>query len=197
MKRNIKIYAYFVNINNEKKAFVSTNELKLEEKFKDNVNNIKNSSDFFKIENNISFYKNNFEIKSIKNKNIYEDVKSLFEENDILVIKNINSEYDFKNYVRVISKNYNGEVEWIKHLNTNKLGEKWINGELSIKINSLYEEYSKDLGSKKKESILKIDLNDYEKIWNFKNYFKGTESFTNGEFARYWYSTKNTFLNFL
>lgn len=197
MKKNIKIYAYFVNINNENKAFVSTNELKLEEKFKENINNIKNSSDFFKLDNNIAFYKKNFEIKSIKNKDIYEDVKFLFEEEDMLVFNNINSEYDFKDYIRVISKNYNGEEEWIKYLNNNKLGEKWINGELSIKINSLYEEYSKDLGSKKKESILKIDLNDYEKIWNFKNYFKGTESFTNGEFARYWYSTKNTFLNFL
>jgi len=60
----------------------------------------------------------------------------------MLVFNNINSEYDFKDYIRVISKNYNGEEEWIKYLNN-------------------------------------------------------TESFTNGEFARYWYSTKNTFLNFL
>lgn len=195
MKKNIKIYAYFVNVNNERKAFVSTNEFKLKEKFKENINNVNSSSSFFGIDNNISFYKSNFEIKSIKNKDIYEDVKSLFKENDILVINNIKSEYDFKIYVKVLSKNYNSEVEWINYLNTNNLGEKWINGELSVKINSLYEEYSKDLGSKKKESIVKIDLDSYDKIWNFEDYFKGTESFTNGEYARYWYSTKNTFLD--
>lgn len=122
-------------------------------------------------------------------------MKSLFIEDDFLIINNINSEHDFKNYVSVLSKNYNGNEDWIKYLNSNNLGKKWINGQLSVKVNSLYEEYSKDLGSKKKESILKIDLNDYEKIWNFEDYFKGSESFTNGEYARYWYSIKNTFLN--
>lgn len=195
MNKNIKLHIAFLNFNKEKFAILSIDKNLIEKTTADKVECFNSASNFFNLKNEISKYNTDLIIGVKKNKNIYSTVSEMLSKNEVLLVKNISCESDLLTYFEVISDKYEGEKEWIKYLNENKLGEIWVNGNLSLNIKNNYEEYSRDLGSRKKEEINKYDLNEYEKIWEFEELFNGKEKFVSGEYYRYWYSTKTKFVS--
>jgi hypothetical protein len=195
MKKNINMYVSFLNFNEEKFSVFSNNKNLIEKTNAEKFDCFEDANTFFGLKNKIGKRDSELIIRYNKNKNVYLKIEKMFLKNEVIIIKNINYVNELLTYLEIIADKYEGEQEWIKYLNENKLGEVWVNGNLSLNIKNNYEEYSKDLGSRKKENVIKYDLNIYEKIWEFEDLFNGKEKFFSGEYYNYWYNTKIKFLS--
>lgn len=189
--KNIKLHIAFVSLSNNFFAIVSKNKDNLDNDLSKKKSSLEVSNSLIKEQFNFYSYTTEIVIRSIKDKTIHSKVSELFNEDNIFIFKNIRNSNEFINYLEVISSEYNGDVDWIKFLNSSKIGDKWINGHLTVEINNIYEEYSRNFGSKKKSDTVLKKLENCEDIWDFKDLFKGSEKFVDGD--KFWYSNKSYF----
>lgn len=189
--KNIKLHLAFVSISNNFFAIVSKNKDNLDNDLSKNKSSLEVSNSLIKEQFNFYSYTTEIVIRSIKDKIIHSKVSELFNEDNIVIFKNIRNSNEFINYLEVISSEYNGDVDWIKFLNSSKIGDKWINGHLTVEINHIYEEYSRNFGAKKKNETVLKKLENCADIWTFEELFKGQEKFVGGD--KFWYSNKTYF----
>ncbi len=189
MKKNIELNVAYIQNDSDSICVCSLNESVLS----DYIISIDKEDPFTK--KRFSIYIDKLIIKSKSMKDIHDAVSDICEAGKLYTFKYISNKSELFTCLKIKAGMYKSDSTCDDFLIENGFLNDWIDGKLKVQICHFYKESSRDFGFKSKISKEFLNIDSYEKIWNFHELFDGkTKEYKNYE-AKYSYTNESRIIS--